>query len=78
MPLGSFLDNSSVVWAIVGGYLVLMFMIWAFARAREPSPPGWEPGERGPQRAFGCITGIGLAFLLGAMALTDWLIDHVF
>jgi hypothetical protein len=45
---------------------------------REPKPPGWEPGERGPQRAFGCITGLGLAFLLGAILLTDWLIDSVF
>jgi hypothetical protein len=53
-------------------------MIWAVARVREPRRAGWEPGERGPQRAFGCITGLGLAFLLGMILLADWLIDHVF
>jgi LPXTG-motif cell wall-anchored protein len=66
--LASFLDHDNVPLAIVGGYLALMFVLWAFRRRRRD----------GPARAMGCITGVGLFVLLGAMALTDWLVDSVF
>ena len=68
MPFASFLDKDHVAWAIVGGYVVIVLFVWTFSRFRNPDS----------RKAYGCITGIGLAFLLGAMALLDWLIDHVF
>lgn len=67
--LASFLDRDNVPLAIVGGYVLLMFVLWAFRRRTA--------GVR-DKRAYGCITGIGLFALLGAMALADWLIDSVF
>jgi high-affinity Fe2+/Pb2+ permease len=68
LPLASFLDHNNVPLAIVGGYFVLVLLLWAFRRV----------GQEKPRRAFGCITGIGLFALLAAMALADWLIDSVF
>jgi hypothetical protein len=77
LPLASFLDKDHVPLAIVGGYLVLIFVVWALtARGQTVGAPGNAYEARRP--ALGCITGIGLFVLLAAMALTDWLIDAVF
>jgi hypothetical protein len=65
--LASFLSRDGVPYAIVGGYLGLMFLLWAFRRR----------GDGRPRRAYGCITGIGLFALLGLLALADWLIDKI-